>query len=619
MAEDPGFFGQYRLLGLLGAGGMGQVFRAYDSATQRVVALKVLPPQLAGDSTFQERFRREAYASARLDDPHTVPIHSFGEINGRLYVDMRLIDGRDLGAILREQGPLEPGMAVSLIDQVASALDTAHRVGLVHRDVKPSNVLVTPKGFGYLIDFGIARAVEETGLTGTGHTLGTLGYMAPERFTDGRLDPRSDVYSLTCVLFECLTGRQPFPGADAQQQLAGHLMTAPPRVTDTVGGLPPAIDTVVATGMAKDPAQRYRTAPELAAAARAALTAGGGDSPRPPSAWAETQFAGPPAGYGSHLQPVQAGGGRRRAALLIAAALSVILVAAVGAATVTARKGGVAASSAQQADDTSKSRDARTGDADSATPTGYGEPITLPFGRLSSAPTGIAVTADKEVYITGMLDSLRLEAGSDRAVQIPGGVEFAWGVALDAADRVYITDANPSRPRVVRLGADGEPAETLPFTDLARPLGVAVDPAGNVYVADQRRNRVFMLTVTGVQLYLPFQDIRVASAVAVDRRGNVYLAQADVGVLKLSAGSTKQEVLPLRDLDTAFAIAVDKQDNVYVSDYQTGKVLRFDVDTNEQTELPFGDLVKPRALAVDVDGSVYVSDERNRVLKLPVR
>ena len=154
-------FGLYRLVELLGRGGMGEVWRAHDTATNRTVAIKLLPPHLAADDTFVRRFRREAEAAAQLNNPHIIPIHTYGEIDGRLYVDMRLVEGRDLQAVLAG-GPLKPGRAVPIIEQVANALHAAHKVGLVHRDVKPSNILVDEDDFAYLIDFGIARGANGT-------------------------------------------------------------------------------------------------------------------------------------------------------------------------------------------------------------------------------------------------------------------------------------------------------------------------------------------------------------------------------------------------------------------------------------------------------------------------
>ena len=174
-------FGRYRLLELLGQGGMGEVWRAYDPVHDRFIAVKVLPANFANDQVFQERFRREARAAAGLDDPHVVPIHDSGEIDGQLFVAMKLIKGRDLQDLL-DDGPLPPPRAVGIIEQIASALHAAHEVKLVHRDVKPSNILVAKDDFAYLIDFGIARAAGESGLTSTGATIGTWAYMAPERF-----------------------------------------------------------------------------------------------------------------------------------------------------------------------------------------------------------------------------------------------------------------------------------------------------------------------------------------------------------------------------------------------------------------------------------------------------
>src|SRR5215218_9865594 len=182
-------FGRYRLVGLLGRGGMGEVWRAYDTITDRIVAIKVLPAQMAKDPDYELRFRRESHAAAGLNNPHIVPIHDFGEIDGRLFVSMRLVDGRDLATTIAH-GPLPPTRAVAIIDQIAGALHAAHRNQLVHRDVKPSNILIDADGYAYLIDFGIARAATDTKLTETGMAIGTWAYMAPERFTRGQTDPR---------------------------------------------------------------------------------------------------------------------------------------------------------------------------------------------------------------------------------------------------------------------------------------------------------------------------------------------------------------------------------------------------------------------------------------------
>lgn len=264
-------FGHYQLQKLIGQGGMGEVYQAYDTKTDRVVALKVLPHHMAQDEIFQARFRRESQAAAGINDPHVVPIHGYGEIDGRLYLDMRLIDGRNLGTMLQEtEKPLGAAFAVTVVEQVANGLDAAHKLDLIHRDIKPSNILVTERDFVYLIDFGLARSAGEKGLTTAGSTLGTLAYMAPERFEGGEVDACSDIYALTCVLYECLTGARPYPADSLEQQIAGHMVSPIPRPSDVDPRLA-AFDEVIAKGMAKKPAKRYQSAGELAEAAKRAL------------------------------------------------------------------------------------------------------------------------------------------------------------------------------------------------------------------------------------------------------------------------------------------------------------------------------------------------------------
>jgi serine/threonine protein kinase len=198
-------------------GGMGEVYQAFDSKRDRIVALKLLPEAFSKDDEYQRRFRRESHAVARLREPHVIPIHDYGEINRRLFIDMRLVDGgRNIATILADQGPFALARAVHLISQVADALNAAHADGLIHCDIKPSNVLVTSSDFVYVVDFGIAHTVGHTltSLTMSGTTVGTLDYMAPERFGNGPIDCRADVYSLACLLYECLTGARPFTGTE---------------------------------------------------------------------------------------------------------------------------------------------------------------------------------------------------------------------------------------------------------------------------------------------------------------------------------------------------------------------------------------------------------------------
>lgn len=274
-------FGPYELRELIGMGGMGEVYRAYDTVRERMVAVKVLRADMAADRSYQERFRRESRVAARLQEPHVIPVHDFGDIDGTLYIDMRLVEGASLKDDLRVNGPLEPKRAASIITQVAAALDAAHADKLIHRDIKPENVLMTPDDFAYLVDFGIAHAGGDASVTSTGLIIGSCAYMAAERFAGGQVGPAADIYSLTCLLYECLTGRAPFESSgDLRQLMSAHMFSPPPRPSMMRPGISRAFDDVIAKGMAKRPSDRYATAGALAKAATAA--AGSAMPPRPP-------------------------------------------------------------------------------------------------------------------------------------------------------------------------------------------------------------------------------------------------------------------------------------------------------------------------------------------------
>ncbi|MGH3676501.1 MAG: serine/threonine-protein kinase [Mycobacterium sp.] len=307
-------FGPYELHSLIGVGGMGEVYRAYDTVRERMVAVKLLRAEMAADSSFQERFRRESRVAARLQEPHVIPVHDFGDIEGVLYIDMRLVEGASLKDELRANGPLEPRRAASIIAQVASALDAAHADGLVHRDIKPENVLLTPDDFAYLVDFGIAHAGGDVSVTKTGLIIGSCAYMAAERFSGGHVGPPADIYSLTCLLYECLTGRAPFEAGDLRQLMSAHMFSPAPRPSIMRRGINRAFDDVIAKGMAKKPADRFASAGELAKAATAAAGAPqpplpAPPPPSPPSSTRQFSAVYPnPAGtgytpYPPHIQP----------------------------------------------------------------------------------------------------------------------------------------------------------------------------------------------------------------------------------------------------------------------------------------------------------------------------
>ncbi|MFC6014300.1 serine/threonine-protein kinase [Nocardia lasii] len=263
-------FGRYEIRRLLGVGGMGEVYEAYDTSKNRVVALKMLNRELAGDPTFVQRFRRESHAMASVQEPHVIPVHDWGEVDGVLYIDMRLVKGVDLKDRLQQHGSLTPAEAVGVVEQIAFALDAAHEVGLVHRDVKPANILLTGAMFAYLVDFGIAHTATDPQLTGVGSAVGSMAYMAPERFESVPMSPAVDTYALTCVLYECLVGRVPFPVNSLAGAIGSHQMAPPPRPSAVDPALA-AFDPVIERGMAKRPEHRFATPGDLARAARAAL------------------------------------------------------------------------------------------------------------------------------------------------------------------------------------------------------------------------------------------------------------------------------------------------------------------------------------------------------------
>ena len=266
-------FGDFRIESVAGRGGMGVVYRAVQLDLGRPVALKLIASDRAADPAFRERFQRESRLAALIDHPNVVPVHGAGEEDGQLYLVMRYVPGTDLHRLLKHEGPLEPERAAAIVAQVASALDAAHAAGLVHRDVKPANVLIAGD-HAYLGDFGLTRMLSsEEQLTETGQWLGTTDFSSPEQLQGERVDARADIYSLGCVLHAALLGDPPFPRSTIPATLLAHLNDPPPRPSER--GAPQGFDRVMARALAKDPADRYPSAGDLG---RAALAAARGES-----------------------------------------------------------------------------------------------------------------------------------------------------------------------------------------------------------------------------------------------------------------------------------------------------------------------------------------------------
>ncbi|MGP8298010.1 serine/threonine-protein kinase [Streptomyces inhibens] len=268
---------EYLLEDEIGRGGMAVVYRAEDLRLGRTVALKLLAPELARNDTFRKRFAHESRVAAAIDHPHIVPVFEAGETEGVLYIAMRYVEGRDLRALLDRDGPLSLETACRIALQVASALDAAHAHDLVHRDVKPGNILIAEgtdsdrPEHAYLTDFGLTKkSLSLTGFTSVGQFVGTLDYVAPEQISGRPVDGRCDVYSLACVLFEMLSGEPPFRRDDDMALLWAHQYDPPPALTGLRPDLPPAVDTVLARSLAKAPEDRYETCRGFVTALRAA-------------------------------------------------------------------------------------------------------------------------------------------------------------------------------------------------------------------------------------------------------------------------------------------------------------------------------------------------------------
>ncbi len=594
-------FGRYRLFDKLGQGSMGAVYRAHDTALDRDVAVKLLQPELAAEPGFQERFRREAYGAGRLANPNIIPIYETGEIDGRLYFVMPIVDGVDLNKVLKRDGPMSPQKAVRVVEQVAAALDAAHKSGLVHRDVKPSNLLMVGEDFVYLIDFGLVHEADAGRLTLTNVAPGSPAYMAPERFGSGKnVDARADVYSLACVLYECLTGRLPFSGGGVEGLAAAHRGDEPPKPSSSNPAIPVAFDAVIARGMAKEPEDRFQSAHELAVAARAALTdvSGGSAQAAPPTVARDAAVWGAdtePATPSSPRSPRK----RLGRGVLMAAALVVVAVIAVGAFL----------------------RITHQFPFHSAKPK---DQVVLAFTGLDN-PEEIAVDAKSDVYVTdsGNNRVLELAAGSTNQVVIPlAGLDRPADIAVDDAGDLEVTE--PARHRVVELTAGSTNATVLPFTDLGEPTGVAIDrhdPGSEraVVVTDSARNRVVeLLAHSTEQTELPFIGLAGPSAVTAGRDGALFVIDRDnERVLKLPWTGTVPTVLPFV-VGHPEDVAVDTSGDVYVTDSGDNRVMEFVKASHTSKILPFNGLNHPQGISVDTAGNVYVVDTgNNRVLKLP--
>ena len=461
MAEDTRVgteLGGYRIERLIGRGGMSAVYLAHHARLERRVALKLLAPELAESERFRDRFLRESKLAASIDHPNIVPIYDADEADGTLFIAMRYVEGSDLKQLIRSEGRLDADRSAAIVGQVASALDAAHALGLVHRDIKPSNVLLTTEDHVYVSDFGLTkRALSVSGLTATGQLVGTIDYVAPEHIKGDAVDRRADVYSLGCMVYECLSGHPPYPRDLEVGVLWAHVEEPPPKVTDERPELPVEVDEVVASAMAKDPDERTPAAGEVATGLRSALRL------EPPTGEVTTRPRARPARK------------TRRGRVLVVAGIALVALIAVGAVLLIASGGGGGV--VPRANSIGRI-DAGTGAFTTAVGVGVD-------------PTGVAVGEDGDVWVINQGDSTvsRIDPDSSEVTSTKSTLGIPSGVAAGEG-AVWITNGygGPSGSgEVVRVDLTDESVESAFPSGNAKAIVVAF---GSIWLADADRDLV---------------------------------------------------------------------------------------------------------------------------------
>jgi hypothetical protein len=556
----------YRIERVLGRGGMSVVYLAHDPRLKRNVALKLLAPELAEDEGFRVRFLRESQLAASLDHPNVVPVFEAGEVDGLLYIAMRYVVGSDLKALLRDEGALAPERALALVAQVASALDAAHERGLVHRDVKPSNVLLTGRPDDehcYLADFGLSTSTSDRSVADARQIVGTIDYVAPEQIRGLEVDGRADVYSLACLLYECLVGDVPFRRASDVAVIYAHLEEPLPKATERAPTLPGALDAVLQRGTAKLPDERWETCADLVEAARSAL--------------------------GGEVAPLRVR--RRTRGRAIAAALIGVVAVAVALAALMRGGSGTALARSDTLVRIDPGRDepveglavgarptavtvcagsiwvtSRTGAVFQVDP----KSLTRHEVRVDGTPSDVADVGDLAAVVSGppeqvtMIDAQFGQASGD--VEIPDA--RASGTAVTFGRDVWV--ANPSGRSLALLGP--------PYTSISGsvPLGgsprlVATGEGAVWAVGGRTLWRVDARTLrVAARTRLPF----VPSAIAAGS-GAVWLADASGdAVVRIDPGSGRQTGrIEVGDAPTAVAVG---RDAVWVANRADGTVSRVD-------------------------------------------
>jgi YVTN family beta-propeller protein len=554
-------FAGHRITGVAGRGGMGVVYRAVQLDLDRAVALKLIAADLSEDDSFRERFVRESRLAASIDHPNVIPIYYTGEEEGELYIAMRYVDGSDLRTLVRAAGALDPERAVHIVAQVASALDAAHERGIVHRDVKPANVLLGSHDHAYLTDFGLTKRISShSGNTRSGGWVGTLGFVAPEQIRGERVDARADIYALGCVLFHTLAGGPPYQRDSDEATLWAHLHDDPPSLRANAADAPPELQAVIDRALAKEPDDRYRSAGDLGRAALAAI----GRNAAPRGERVVARGAAAPVDAETAASPDQAPtilagpdprrGGRRPAWAWALAAIPILVFAVIAVVALSRGGGGTEPST--------------------STPT------------ATTAPNG-----DQEPAVAGRVAKTVSVGGRPNGVVVAGGL--VWVLRSRSERLVTLRPSGARAPYHPRVG---------PLPAAAAAL------SGRLWVAIQRDSTLVSVGLKshktiGSPVPVPAQGGKLVS-VATGERG-VWVGIRGTPGLATRVGPTRREIVaqvPMPDGVQDLAVGAGA---VWVIGRRSNTVTRVDVATGQKRVINVGK--DPAGVAVGA-GAVWVTN-----------
>jgi len=584
--------GGYRIERVIGRGGMSSVYLAEHIRLGRMVALKLLSPELAGSERFRDRFLRESKLAASIDHPNIVPIYDADEVGDVLFIAMRYVEGSDLKDVIRAEGRLDAVRTAAIVGQIASALDAAHEHGLVHRDVKPGNVLLTPDDHVYVSDFGLTkRALSVSGLTATGQLVGTIDYVAPEHIKGDVVDGRADVYSLGCVVVECLTGHVPYLRDLEVGVLWAHVEEPPPTVTGERPDLPAEVDDVVASAMAKDRNARTPTAGEVATALRSALRL------EPPTGEVPKRPIKRPA----RAKP------RLRWLVAAAAALGAL---AVGVAALLAGGGSEPIVPA----------------ANSVARIDAGALAFTTSLQVGEDPTGVAIGEDGDVWVINQGDSTvnRIEPGTGEVTSAKSTLGVPTGIATGEG-AVWITNGfgSASGTQVARVDPTDDSVEVAFPSGNAKAIVVEF---GSIWLADADRDRVLRYDpqdLSADPFVIPVDDNEVADAlprflaVGSGAAAKGIWVVNELGDTVIRIDPETNEVTDRIQVEGPTAVAADDA-GVWVTSETHDRVHQFDLDGRALRTFEHADGIPdgPTTIVIDPNGVWIGSDLESAVARI---